>query len=241
MSGANALSTNVGEPLPAWMGEYAEEAKREADEINERITPILHLCQPQSPEVMTGKAKMGDYMVRPIGTPLGGEFHGVVLATMTEWVKWKSRDSGGGIIWRYPEGEVPEAHQADCLWTDKGDKRIPPAAKETRNFIVVSYDPVQGVLDPAGCGPFMLSLSSMSAKAGVNLNVNLKVFMKRGSPIFGLVLKFGHEQQSNEHGTFQVTTVEPVGRVESKDVGKQLAELKKLFATKTATPEEAAA
>lgn len=198
-------------------GKYAQAGK---ESIDEKVLPIMHVCQPMSPEVVEREvASAGDFVLRPADINFGKAFCGVVLWSQKEWILWKDKDTeGGGIEWRGKYETLTEEQQALCQW----DGNNPPEANETRTLLVVEYDRTSGAIDPRGSGPFMLSFSRSSAKNGKKVLQALKMFK---GPIFGAVFEFANEKQTNEYGTFYVPSGKGLGAIADAKTLESLNEL----------------
>lgn len=240
------VKTDEGEcQLPAWMlGEEFAGAGQE--DIDERITPILHLVQPQSPEIRNGDAEMGDMFVRGVGHNLGKKVNVVLLMTHKEWVLWNDRKDGGGIIYRGSKSDMEKKYPGYTEWDGTGKDAVPPKANETRNFFMIEYDKKKDVLDPREIGPVICSMSKTNSKTGSDM---LKAIKMAGGakyqgklPIFAMVFELSTEEKEDGENWWAEYKYRSLGVIQSKETMTALlnlhTQLKASYGDKVDTPEE---
>lgn len=240
------IKTDEGDcELPAWMlgEEYAGAGQ---EDIDENITPVLHLCQPGSPEVVDGDATFGELFIRGVGQNLGDSTQVVILMTSKEWVLWRHRDDGGGIEFRGTKSEMEGYRSGSTEWSEEGKEKIPPPANETRNFFFIEYDKEKDVVDPNGNGPFICSMSKTSSKTGADM---LKAIKMAGGaknqgklPIFAMVFELSSEKKKDGDNNWAEYKYRSLGTVKSKESFAALMNLhtqfKAQYGSKVETPEE---
>lgn len=237
------MVTDEGEcTLPAWM--MTEEfAGMGQEDIDERVTPILHLVQPGSPEAREGSAGIGELFIRGINHLLGKTVKVVALMTFKEWVLWRDRETEGkGIIFRGSKVDMERHTPGSTEWDDKK----PPAANETRNFFFIEYDPKKDIVNPNETGPFICSMAKTSSMTGADM---LKAVKMAGGarfagkvPLFGVVFEISTEEKDNGKDHWFVYTYKNLGVVKSKESLTVLAGLhatmKATYGNKVNTPDE---
>ncbi len=238
------MVTDEGEcTLPAWMMDE-EFAGMGQEDIDEQVTPILHLVQPGSPEAREGSAGIGELFIRGINHPLGKTVTVVALLTSKEWVLWRDRDEGKGIIFRGSKVGM-EGHTPGSTEWDEANKK-PPLANETRNFFFIEYDQKKDIVNPNDIGAFICSMARTSSQTGSDM---LKAVKMAGGarfagkvPLFGVVFEIATEEKENGKDHWFVYTYKNLGVVKSKESLTVLAGLhanmKAMHGSKVDTPDE---
>lgn len=188
-------------------------------------TPRVALLQALSPEV-TGEAgdaygpdngyTAGLYYYPIAGHLFGEGFHFVILAYQKDYIWWKPRSEGGGIIARMTPaqvaaGEYPEGTSEDDL---KFLNNEPPRATTHMNFLVLEYDPDEDVVDPNKLGPFIFSCQKTTMAAGKAL---CRWMQASDKAAYVRVYTTQSKRVSNAKGTFYVHDVSPEFNYDSEE------------------------
>jgi len=127
-----------------------------------------------------------------------------VLAFYKEWILWRDRKDGGGMVWRMKKEEFSKHpdRRSDLVW----DGNTPAKATKHMNFLCVAYDGANDQLDPDGIGPFFMSFQKTTMKAGRALCAFLA---SSKFPAYYKVYTVKTRQTKNDKGTFYVADVVP--------------------------------
>lgn len=205
--------------LPDIYGEYADMGR---DDVQIVETSILHVCQPLSPEVVEkGIAQVGDFVISPSDVNIGTEVTVVVPYARREWICWRDRKEGGGMLWRCPANrmdQMTDEQVAQTKWVDDQ----PPEASDTLSFACVEVDAKTGEIDPNGRGGFWVAYSKGSFKTGKRFATLRNHF--DGPPIFA-VFKLTSNKCSNDKGTWFEAGPEGVGGLRNPDTIQAVAKM----------------
>lgn len=161
----------------------------------DRLVPVLHLFQATSKETTElGKFDLGD-LIDVVERRKVGSRRLTVVCGRRMWVKWVK----GLPAPEYVCDNKADVPADDLRWTGEGDNRIPPAATETWEFIVL----VEG--EPF---PFLWRAKKTAAKCGKTLyELTERARMQRRIALYEL----GWKQGPSDKGVYAVPTVRQVG------------------------------
>ena len=245
---STALATTDGAGgVPAYMGSYAGVG---GEDIDVSGIPFLKLLQGSSNEVKNRVGDAGDFYISTSGENLGKSIRFVVLMAWRSCVLWprkreevkelraKLKELGFDEAWmdkndiprdnprKFPTFNLPHAALADwqmalAEWRSEGERRIPPFAAETFNFIVALLDDKR---TPKLMEPALATLSHSSAKAGDGIAKMLKAFTQKGGPVFGMTFEAGSTQGKDSQGnTYCVWAFKREGFINEADLKGCLA------------------
>lgn len=197
--------------------------------------PRLKLIQGLSPELETyNDLKAGYYLHTASETIFDQPFRAVPIFMDRQFILWRPRDAGGGILARAPDGihwqpgegeftvkldkkdggatvtwkmakTVQQSGLANWGTMDPNDPNSPPAATLMYNFVLAFPD--EPDLMPA-----VLTFQRSSIKMGRRFNTKLKTVR---APLFGCVFTFSSFDDSNGSGQgFKNVNVTGAGMVE---------------------------
>lgn len=197
--------------------------------------PRLVLLQALSPEVTDGDEKAGNFYHTLLEEAFGGKIRAVIVYANIQYILWRPRHEGGGILaraddgvhWNLADAEFEVKPYKDrptvVKWrtsrtveesgldkfgsSDPADPNSQPAAVKMYNFVVVLPDYPE-------YGPMVVTLQRGAASVGKKLNGKLKL---SGLPAFGQVFEITSSKAQNNAGeTFYQPQFTRVGLVEDK-------------------------
>jgi len=201
----------VDEQQLAAYGDYDGMGK---ENIDEKVTPFIHLVQSGSPEVKNKVGEEGDFCIRPFNVNLGKEFTCVIVYSDNNWVDWSPRSEGGGIRWQGKKADMTDAQLSQCEWDNTTTPHTPPKFKESRNFAALLYDwenkkPL--IPEDTVPAPVVFAMSGTSAKNGKALNLAIDQYAGGKAPIFALAFNIKGIYTKNDKGEFYIYKAETVG------------------------------
>jgi hypothetical protein len=253
--------------LPAEQYDYGQYAGVGQDQIDNADVsiPRLKVIQAMSPEAKDELAKEGDLLhsiTKEVLVPKGGKTPVIPILYQKEYILWRDRKSGGGIMARARKvlvtgGVVKYAwDQPDTVFEDKLDGKLAVKYK-TAKYIEDDGLHLWGSQIPgdADSGPaatethnfivaleefdyqlIALSLSRTSTKKAKDLNFMIKTAMNGGAPMFALRFNIGTTIESGDGNTWANVAFSPAGKIAPNDPKfLMLADLYKGFQTKSFT------
>lgn len=205
------------------------------------VIPRLKICQAMSKVNTDKQVSMGEWYRSPQNKSLGE----TILVAIADMFKSRSYfEQGQGVLCRSfdlikgegdpgiaCEGSQEEmddptisADERGCplrLWTEEGDRRIPPPCGIAYNYPLLILDPEDPSEGPTKTA--MLSLRSTATKIAKQINT---IILDNEGDWSTVVLELGVTSTSNTKGTFYVPTVE----FHSMNAGLSLRKARK-FAT----------
>jgi len=177
------------------------------------LLPRVDLLQALSPVVVSGEKKPGQIINNITQEDLGSP--SIIPIYLTKnWIRWKPRNEGGGIIWRSNDPTDPRVIE-ETKWVNNEK----PLATAYFNFLcLVEGEDV----------PIVLSFSMTSYQAGRKLFTLTKM---TPGPIYSCKYKLSAVSKTNNFGTFFVFDVTKEGPASEEDQAKA-SDLKKMFAGK---------
>lgn len=182
------------------------------------ILPRIDLMQDISPRVQDGDFKSGEFVHNVLEESLGNEVKLIIFLARKQYMLWKPRHQGGGILARADDGvhwspadaafevephkglkkkvtwrtakTVEQSGLANWGSTDPDDADSPPAANEMATFVALLHDRPE-------IGPVVVTLQRGSLTVGKKMVQRL---MFSQAPITGLVFKMSAERGTNNDG-----------------------------------------
>lgn len=220
--------------MRADMGAGKEQLGREDIE-----TPRLKLIQGLSPELQEyNDLRPGHFFHSASETIFDEPFRAVPIFIDKQYILWRPRDSGGGILARAPNGRdwqpgqgefevtldkkdggkkvvwkmaptVQQSGLAEWGTMDPTDPKSPPAATLIYNFVLAFPDNPEIL-------PAALSFQRSSIKMGRKLITKL---MSNRFPIYGLIYTFSSTDDTNTRGQdFKNVSAQGAGMVEDPEL-----------------------
>jgi|DEB0MinimDraft_10_1074344.scaffolds.fasta_scaffold70193_2 hypothetical protein len=164
---------------------------------NDIELPRIFAMQPQSPQVVDGDAKMGDFVSNMDNKVLGSIDKPMEFIPLSMYKVWHVFDSNGDL----KEIEPFNAMNANRPYQDNG---------LTYSLVMNFY-----VLLPGEPLPFILGFKKTSLRAGKALATQILINQKMGKPPYGKVIKLTGKKEKNDKGTFI-----RLGIIASRDIKK---------------------
>jgi hypothetical protein len=185
------------------------------------ILPRTELLQALSPTVVSGDAKPGE-IVNNISKDVYAKPVIVPLVVTKNWIRWRSREEGGGMVWRSNDPTDPKVIE-ESKWGADGTK---PLCTAYLNFLcIIEGDDM----------PIIVSFSNTSYNAGKKLLTLCKM-----SPTGSLAAsryELLANSRTNNMGTFFVYDVKKIGPSTSEQQAKA-SELGTMFGGKDLSSSE---
>lgn len=248
---ANAVTTTKDQlpatSVPDWMKADAQLGKQNIRSEDAEL-PRVQLLQALSPQVAEGDEKAGHFFHTLLEESLGDTLRAIIVYTDVQYILWRPRHEGGGILARADDGvhwnpantefEVQPSKDSPkkAIWAttdtvassglDKfgssvpGNDDSPPAAVKMYNYVVILPDFPE-------YGPMVLTLQKGSQSVGKKLNGKLKMFP---GPVFGQTFEITNVKADTGKGTFYRPVFTRTGIVENKAEYDSYKELHDLFA-----------
>ncbi len=217
-SATTALATQAGSNLPAHLQNLNEKyagAGMEMVRVTDVTMPRLSLQQAMSPDVVEGKYKSGQIVCNITGevlVDLGEKVEFIVLKHYLQWIKWRPRDEGGGIIASTMDPKHDLVHEM-ALENEKReqDKNFKPSIIEYHNFLLLLR------LKDGTLKPYVLSCGKTNWKHGKALITKMK-FRGPKLPCFAGLYTLSAETEENKNGQkYKVWGFENAGWAKPED------------------------
>ena len=179
------------------------------------ILPRVELLQALSPTVVSGQASAGEIVNNITKEVIGPEVILVPVYLTKNWIRWRKREEGGGMVWRSND-PTDERVIEESKWGADGSK---PLATAYLNFLCF----VEG-----GDMPIIVSFANTNYKTGRKWLTLTKMSMGQ---IYDSQYKLTAHSQTNNKGTFYIFDVTRVGPATSEQKEKA-ASLGAMFAGK---------
>lgn len=190
--------------------------------------PMLMLAQPLTPEVMQGKLKVGDvYTSVNKEQAIFGKGHApefIPVFHFREWIKWRHRELGGGIVARSKD---PKGELARCALRDLQNRKPggPPSAAEQPettfeyHVFLLFFRGADANGHPALEGPYALPMSKTKHRKGKLL---LQLIQALGArvPIFGGAYSMAPIMESRGPNTWANLDIKSAGFASASEVAQ---------------------
>lgn len=167
--------------LPAHL-KKAEGVGRGNENVGQNVAiPRVKLLQKMSDEVdkhhanYVKGAEAGHFLNTLTGTNYGEELYAISITFKTEYVVWRKREAGGGLVGAF--SSMPDAQNAVSEQEKPQDYDI----TETHTHVLLLKDPETGALEPT---PVIMDFTS--SKLRISRNWNSQIGMKGGDRFAGL-------------------------------------------------------
>lgn len=170
------------------------------------ILPRVELLQALSPTVVTGDKSAGQIVNNITKEDLGEKITLVPVYLTKNWIRWRKREEGGGMMWRSNDPS-DERVITESKWGADGSK---PLATAYLNFLCL----IEG-----GEMPIIVSFANTNYKTGRKWLTLTKMSSGR---IWDSQYELSAHSQTNNKGTFYVFDVKRTGPSTAKQ--KQEAE-----------------
>lgn len=182
--------------------------------------PMLMLAQPLTPEVMQGKLKLGDVYTSVdkehalFNKGIAAEF--IAVYHFREWITWRHRDLGGGIVARdkNPKGDLARKALAELNNRKPGQapptKEQQPESTYEYHVFLIFFRGADANGKPVLEGPYALPMAKTKHRKGKLL---LQLIQQLGArvPIFGGVYTLSAIMESRGPNTWANFDIKSAG------------------------------
>lgn len=183
--------------------------------MEDLILPRVELLQALSPTVVAGDASAGQIVNNLTKDDLGEKVALVPVFITKNWIRWRKREEGGGMVWR-SNNPADERVIEESKWGADGAK---PLATAYLNFLCM----IEG-----GDLPIIVSFANTNYKTGRKWLTLTKMSMGH---LYNSSYELSAHSQTNNKGTFFVFDVKRVGPATSEQKEKAVG-LSNMFAGK---------
>jgi hypothetical protein len=185
------------------------------------ILPRTELLQALSPTVVAGDAKPGQ-IVNNISKDVYEKPVIIPIVVSKNWIRWRSREEGGGMVWRSNDPTDPKVIE-ESAWGADGAK---PLCTAYLNFLcIIEGDDM----------PIIVSFSNTSYNAGKKLLTLCK--MSPTGKLSASRYELLANSRTNNMGTFFVYDVKKIGP-STNEQQAQAAKLGQMFGGKDLSASE---
>lgn len=199
--------------VPDWMKSEKGKGGLESIKPSDLQMSILKVMQSNSPEVISGKAKIGDIFNPATGESYGNEIEFIPLIDIKQAIKWKTAAEGGGMAC-ISNDTVNGSTYGSCAscafnydkWRDQG------LSEEERKKICSAYINYAVIVNNELI-PVTLAFSRTSFKVGAKLaQLYMKLCSENGQyPMYCFKFKLRTVVQKNAKGTWMNLEIIPNG------------------------------